>query len=59
LNQSGIQSVENKHFGLRIMRQRAARIGAQVTIQSTIGAGTIIELKIPIDGRKQHEYSPG
>jgi signal transduction histidine kinase len=56
---STVLPVQNKHFGLRIVRQRAARIGAQVTIQSAIGAGTIIELRIPMDGRKQHEYSPG
>jgi signal transduction histidine kinase len=35
------------HWGLQGMRERAARIGAQVEIWSRPGAGTEIELKIP------------
>ena len=34
------------HVGLRIMRERAARIGAQVTIDSVPGAGTCVTLSL-------------
>ena len=35
------------HFGLRGMRERAARIGAKLTIVSTVGSGTDITLVVP------------
>jgi signal transduction histidine kinase len=55
-----VLSTQNKHFGLRIMRQRAARIGAQFSVHSEIGQGTRIEVWIPINStRNKYEYSPG
>lgn len=35
------------HYGLMGMQERAELIGAQLSIQSTPGAGTTIELKVP------------
>lgn len=37
------------HVGLRIMRERAARIGARVAIDSVPGAGTCVSLTLPGD----------
>lgn len=36
------------HFGLAIMRERAASFGGEMTIQSAPGAGTLIELQVPL-----------
>jgi two-component system nitrate/nitrite sensor histidine kinase NarX len=38
--------------GLRIMRERAARIGAQVDVRSTPGAGTEVRLRLPVTQRE-------
>jgi two-component system nitrate/nitrite sensor histidine kinase NarX len=35
------------HVGLRIMRERAARIGARVAVDSVPGAGTCVSLTLP------------
>ena len=35
------------HFGLKGMRERAARIGGRVTVQSSEGVGTRIEVTVP------------
>jgi len=35
------------HFGLRGMRERASRIGASLSIRSTVGAGTSVHLIVP------------
>lgn len=40
------------HFGLSIMRARAARIGGRCTIQSTLGQGTQVSLNWPINHRQ-------
>ncbi len=39
--------VDETHVGLRIMRERAERIGARVEVLSTRGAGTSIVLTLP------------
>lgn len=38
---------DETHVGLRIMRERAARIGAQVAIEAEPGAGTCVVLTVP------------
>jgi two-component system nitrate/nitrite sensor histidine kinase NarX len=38
---------DESHVGLRIMRERAQRIGASVSVQSAPGAGTTVELTVP------------
>lgn len=38
---------DETHVGLRIMRERAARIGAEVTIDSVPGSGTCVVLTLP------------
>lgn len=35
------------HFGLSIMRERAARVGGAVLVTSTLGAGTTVTIDIP------------
>jgi signal transduction histidine kinase len=35
------------HFGLESMRSRAAEIGAQLTIRSTLGHGTVVRAEMP------------
>ncbi len=38
---------DEMHVGLRIMRERAARIGAQVEVDAVPGAGTCVVLTVP------------
>jgi len=40
------------HVGLRIMRERAARIGAVVDVESVPGAGTEVRLHLPVAQRQ-------
>ncbi len=40
-------SIDDSHVGLRIMRERAERIGARVELISTPGAGTSMVLTLP------------
>jgi signal transduction histidine kinase len=44
-----IISSQEQHFGLEIMRERAAELGAELSIYSKPGHGTRVELKIPIN----------
>ena len=37
------------HFGLSIMGQRARSIGGKVSIRSSVGAGTVVEVTVPLD----------
>lgn len=39
---------EDEHFGLRVMRRRAASIGAQLSLQSAPGQGTRVEVCVPL-----------
>jgi signal transduction histidine kinase len=39
--------VKEKHHGMRLMRERAARVGGRINIQSHIGEGTRIEALLP------------
>jgi len=39
---------EGKHFGLQVMKQRAARIGGHLEISSTPEMGTCIEVYVPL-----------
>lgn len=39
-------------FGLKIMQERAAEIGGQLHIHSTPGAGTKVQLQVPLDFSK-------
>ncbi|GIX24151.1 MAG: nitrate/nitrite sensor protein [Caldimonas sp.] len=41
------QRPDETHVGLRIMRERAARIGATVTVQAEPGKGTCVTLTLP------------
>jgi two-component system, NarL family, nitrate/nitrite sensor histidine kinase NarX len=39
---------DETHVGLRIMRERAERIGAEVSVTSAPGAGTCVQLTLPL-----------
>ncbi len=43
-----ISEVAEAHIGLRIMRERAQRIGAHIEVRSNPGAGCTIELTLPM-----------
>jgi len=51
---SRTQDDDSAHVGLRIMRERAARIGGTVTVASRPGHGTEVVLHIPY-ARKEPE----
>lgn len=42
------------HYGLKTMRERARALGGDVTIESAVGAGTIVHAEIPLSEDK-HE----
>jgi signal transduction histidine kinase len=44
--------IGDKHFGLEVMRQRAARIGGQLTVHSAPGDGTRVEVSVPVGEEK-------
>jgi two-component system nitrate/nitrite sensor histidine kinase NarX len=47
-----------EHFGLSIMRARAARIGGQVEIESAPGEGTKLVLRWPLFGTIMGDTRP-
>lgn len=40
------------HYGVRGMRERAAAMGAGLTVQSSPGHGTCVELRLPTDSKR-------
>jgi two-component system nitrate/nitrite sensor histidine kinase NarX len=46
---------DETHVGLRIMRERAERIGAQVELQSARGTGTRVRLSLPAGAARPPE----
>jgi two-component system nitrate/nitrite sensor histidine kinase NarX len=42
------------HVGLRIMRERAAAVGAAVDVQSKPGGGTVVSLTLPTADEESH-----
>ena len=38
--------------GLRSMRERAEMLGGALSVDSTPGTGTRMELRVPLDGRR-------
>jgi signal transduction histidine kinase len=39
---------DGQHFGLQVMRQRAASIGGQLAVHSAPGQGTRVEVRVPL-----------
>jgi signal transduction histidine kinase len=37
------------HFGIQGMRERAEKIGGEITIESRAAAGTVVRLRVPGD----------
>ena len=50
-----LQSVGQGHYGLAIMRERAAEVGGEVWFESKPGVGTKVIIKIPLGKAEQHE----
>lgn len=46
---------EGAHFGLRVMRQRVARIDGQIAVQSAPGQGTRVEVRVPLEPHHQRK----
>lgn len=46
-NLMNVPGVEQKHFGLSIMRERAEQLGGRVEVRSVIGQGTQVVMHIP------------
>ena len=47
------------HFGLKIMRARAARVGGHVDIQSASGRGTRVTLSLPVEPEQENTATVG
>lgn len=45
---SGTMSLEDGHFGILGMRERAERLGGELTLASHPGGGTQVEVKVPL-----------
>ncbi|HSN77253.1 MAG TPA: histidine kinase N-terminal 7TM domain-containing protein [Anaerolineae bacterium] len=45
------------HFGLQVMRQRAAHCGGELVVHSAVGQGTRVEICLPLDAH--HSQTPG
>jgi PAS domain S-box-containing protein len=46
------ESVEKGHFGLEGIRQRVRLLGGRLTIESTLGSGTLLQVVVPIVERQ-------
>jgi len=46
---------DDSHVGLRIMRERAAKVGAAVELDSQPGAGTRVRVSLPESAALSHE----
>ncbi len=47
------------HLGLRSIHERVEKIGGQLTVQSAPGQGTRIEVRLPLEGRRDTEERGG
>jgi signal transduction histidine kinase len=45
------------HFGLQVMRQRAARIGGEIHVRSALGEGTCVEVCAPLSAARDSSVS--
>lgn len=48
-----------EHVGLRIMRERAQRIGGRIEVRSRPGAGTVVRLTLPVVQTSEQAAAPG
>lgn len=49
-DERNIRGPKEGHFGLQGMRERAFRLGADLTITSSPGSGTMVAIQVPSDG---------
>ncbi|MGE5094580.1 MAG: type IV pili methyl-accepting chemotaxis transducer N-terminal domain-containing protein [Betaproteobacteria bacterium] len=45
---AGMSALPESHVGIRIMRERAQRIGAELEVRSSRGSGTTVTLTLPV-----------
>jgi len=50
---SGPETDTDAHVGLKIMRERAHRIGGQIEVASQAGVGTSVRLTLPVSSREE------
>jgi len=46
---------EGGHFGLRFLQERAQEVGGSVTVVSSPGRGTRVEVEVPVTRRAGEE----
>jgi signal transduction histidine kinase len=46
----GLGTARNDSFGMEIMRERAARLGATLTVRQRVGGGTVVEVTLGAGG---------
>ncbi|MHB1677699.1 MAG: GAF domain-containing sensor histidine kinase [Sulfuriferula sp.] len=44
------------HFGMSIMRERAGRLGGEISVESRAGEGTTVQLQFPATIPRAHQY---
>jgi signal transduction histidine kinase len=49
---------EETHFGVLGMQERAAKIGAELSIVGTPGAGCVVTLNLPFTPGEKSDYNP-
>jgi signal transduction histidine kinase len=49
------QAVAGGHFGLEGIRQRVRLLGGQLTLESAPGAGTLVQVVVPVVERPDTE----
>lgn len=45
--------VDQQHFGLAIMQERASAVGGALDVSSTLGSGTAVTLRMPLRGKER------
>ncbi len=55
---TGLGSARPDSFGLEIMRERAARLGASLTVRNRVGGGTVIEVTVGASNGRPAEVAP-
>jgi len=54
----GASSSDKPGYGLRAMRERAARIGARFQVMGQVGGGTLVRVELPLAGHEPEGASP-
>jgi len=55
---AGAASSDKPGYGLRAMRERAARIGARFQVMGQVGGGTLVRVELPLAGHEPEAPAP-